>query len=272
VLKYSFVRFFCPVRILKLTILLNPLHNNVAVGKVCIILREVDSTNSYAKELLSKSKPSEGTVIFAHYQTGGRGQFGKTWESERGKNLTFSIILYPCFLEAGKAHALNQAVCLGLKDFMESLNITARIKWPNDIYYHDKKLAGLLIENGVIGGSLDYSIIGIGMNVNQTNFSPDLLNPVSVKLIAGKEFKVEDVLGKIFPFIERRYAQLMKGRLREIKKEFEDNLYRIGEKRHYRTANENFVGIISGVNDEGLLLIEADGKLRVFGNNEVAYL
>lgn len=251
---------------------MNSLHNNICIGKVCIKLDEVDSTNSYAKQLLSKSKPSEGTVIFAHYQTGGRGQFGKTWESDRGKNLTFSIILYPSFIEAGKAHCLNQAVCLGLKDFAESLDISVRIKWPNDIYYHDKKLAGVLIENGVMGGSLDYSIIGIGMNVNQTGFSPELPNPVSLKMIAGGEFKTEELLNGMFPFIERRCEQLKNGHMREIKNEYEDSLYRLGEKRHYQTATENFEGIICGVNDEGQLLVEANGKQCVFGNNELVYL
>ncbi len=251
---------------------MNSLHNNICIGKVCINLSEVDSTNSYAKQLLSKSKPAEGTVIFAHYQTGGRGQFGKTWESDWGKNLTFSIILFPSFLEAGKAHCLNQAVCLGLKDFVGSLNISVRIKWPNDIYHHDKKLAGLLIENGVMGGSLDYSIIGIGMNVNQTSFSPALPNPVSMKMIAGRDFKTDRLLNKMFPFIEKRCEQLKNGHMREIKNEFEDSLYRLGEKRQYQTATENFHGIITGVNDEGQLLLETNGKQRVFSNNELVYL
>jgi len=159
---------------------LNSPGNNLFIGKVYIKLNEVNSTNEYAKVLLSKNKPSEGTVIFAHYQTNGKGQFGKTWKSEKGKNLTFSIILYPNFLEAKRAYSLNQAVSLGLKDCIESQKIPVSIKWPNDIYYHDKKLGGLLIENGLVGENINYSIIGIGLNVNQTTFSQEIPNPTSL--------------------------------------------------------------------------------------------
>jgi BirA family biotin operon repressor/biotin-[acetyl-CoA-carboxylase] ligase len=251
---------------------LNSLYNNVAIGKVCHQLDEVDSTNSYAKELISKSKPSEGTVIIAHHQTGGRGQFGKTWESEPGKNLTFSIILYPSFLPARQAHSLNQAVCLALKDFAESLNIPVHIKWPNDVYHHDKKLAGILIENGVMGENIEYSIIGVGMNVNQTKFSAGLPNPVSLKMIAGKEFSTDELLKKVLISIGIRYSQLKTGGYGEIKDEFEINLYRLREKRHYQAENEIFEGIICGVDDAGQLVIESQGRNRSFSTNGIIYL
>lgn len=247
---------------------MNTLGNNLFIGKVLINLDEVNSTNEYAKALLSKSKPSEGTVIFAHCQTNGRGQFGKMWASEKGKNLTFSIILYPDFLEAKRAYSLNHVVSLGLKDCIENLKITVSIKWPNDIYHHDKKLGGLLIENGLVGENLNYSIIGIGLNVNQTTFSQELPNPISLKLISGKEFKIE-LLNDVFSFIEKRYLQLKSGRLEEIKNEYVDSLYCLNEKRIYQTSNEKFEGIIRGVNDEGQLIMEINGTNRFFNNNEI---
>jgi len=248
------------------------LNNNLFAGKVFISLHEVDSTNEQAKRWLSKNKPPEGAVIFTHHQTKGKGQFGKTWESEPGKNLTFSIILYPVFLEAKKAPTLNQAICLGLKDFLQSLNIPARIKWPNDIYHHDKKLAGLLIENGLTGEHLNYSVTGIGLNVNQTNFSPDIPNPTSLKLISGKEFELEKLLSEFFPFVEKRYLQLKSGRFAEIKKDFEGCLYQLNEERLYKTSTEKFEGIIRGLNEEGQLAMEIRGKTKLFSNAEIIYL
>lgn len=249
---------------------MNSSNNNLIIGKVCICLNEVDSTNSYARECLAKSKPSEGTVIVARYQTGGRGQFGKSWESEPGRNITFSIVLYPVFLRARQAHSLNQAVCLGLKDFVESLNIEVQIKWPNDIYHYDKKLAGILIENGLMGEKLDYSIIGIGMNVNQTKFSPELPNPVSLKMIAGKEFELEKLINDVCGFVETRYRQLKKGQWKEIKKDFEKALYGLGQRRMFEMNDELLEGIISGLDDEGQLILTINGNPRAFSGG-IAY-
>ncbi len=241
---------------------MNTKANNSAIGKVCIELQAIDSTNEYAKALLSKSKPAEGTVIFAHEQSAGKGQFGKKWESTKGENLTFSVILYPDFLEAGNAHRLNQAISLALHDFFESLNVTTRIKWPNDIYSGDDKLAGILIENALLKEHLSYSVIGIGINVNQTAFSPGILNPVSLKMVLGKQFELIALLHDFFPFLEKRYLQLKQGNLSTMKEAYQSRLYRLNEKKTFKTSTETFEGIIRGVDDNGRLMIEADGKIR----------
>lgn len=239
-----------------------PEYNNLLIGKVFHELQSVDSTNEYAKLLLSKSKPEEGTVIFTHEQTAGKGQFGKKWESNPDENLTFSVILYPDFLEAGKAYQLHQVISLALHDFFDSLGIVVRIKWPNDIYHGDMKLCGILLENALIKEHLSYSIVGIGMNVNQTAFSPDIPNPTSLKLIAEKEFELIPLLRKFFPFLEKYYLQLKHGQYPAMRETYESKLYRLNEKRVFKTTDETFEGITRGIDHEGRLIIETDGKLR----------
>src|SRR5687768_10725094 len=130
------------------------------IGSTTIELASVDSTNNFAKDLLRSEKPLEGTLIFAHEQSQGRGQKGNSWISEKDKNLTLSIILYPHFLEAEKQFFLNMAISLAVKDFCESfLDKEIKIKWPNDIYHHNQKLGGILIENTISGNKIASSIV-----------------------------------------------------------------------------------------------------------------
>jgi len=241
---------------------LNTIANSRFIGEVLIELPSVDSTNEYAKQLLSKSKPAEGTVIFTRKQTAGKGQFGKKWESAAGENLTFSVILYPDFIEAGKAHLLHYVASLALHDFFESLQVHPKIKWPNDIYCADNKLCGILIENALMKENLSYSVIGIGINVNQTVFSPDIPNPVSLRMLLGKHFDLTPLLPDFFPFLEKRYLQLKEGNIAAIKKAYQSHLYRLDEKKTFKTSTESFEGIIRGVDDSGRLMIEVDGEIR----------
>ena len=178
-------------------------------GQNIIEIASVDSTNNYIKNLLTTERPSEGTIVLAHTQSAGRGQMGNIWASEPGKNLTVSYVFYPSFLEATKQFYLNMAVALAVKDCCELLlDDEVRIKWPNDIYYCDKKIAGILIENSISGSNLTSSIVGIGLNVNQAEFHPSLPNPSSLKLIKGKNFVVLDVLNQLSHFLEKYYLQL----------------------------------------------------------------
>ncbi len=251
---------------------MNSGNNKLFVGKVFIRLEKVDSTNVYAKQLLSKSKPDEGTVIIAYHQTQGKGQFGKTWESEAGKNLTFSIVFYPSFLSASKLNLLSQAVSLALLDFFEHhLQVQARIKWPNDIYCHDKKVAGILIENALLNGFADYSIVGIGINVNQTMFSPELPNPTSLKLIFGKEFDLHNLMMSLCPFIEKRYLQLKNSQTETVSSQYETSLYRLNERISFFHSGQKLDGFIRGINAEGLLEIEINGVLRYFNHSEIVF-
>lgn len=152
------------------------------------------STNTEAARIADKL--NHGDIIIARSQTSGRGQRGNSWEAEPGKNLTFSVFIVPEKLRAADSFRLSMAISLGIADALKCLLETEdiRIKWPNDIYWKNKKICGILIENSFCGTKVGHSIIGIGINVNQTEFLSDAPNPVSMAQIAGREFDLEKVL------------------------------------------------------------------------------
>ena len=153
-----------------------------------IHLEETDSTNKYLNELCNKQCVEELTTITADFQTSGRGQRGNSWESEAGQNLMFSFVLYPTFLKARRQFLLSQIISLAIKEELERYVSNISIKWPNDIYWKDKKICGMLIENDLTGVHISRSITGIGINVNQETFCSDAPNPVSLKQINGQSY------------------------------------------------------------------------------------
>lgn len=242
-------------------------------GRQLIELPEIDSTNNYSKELLSQNKPSEGTVIVAHTQTQGRGQAGNQWQAEAGKNISLSVIFYPTFLSADKQFFLNMAVSLGIKDFCESiLNDEIKIKWPNDIFYLDKKIGGVLIENTVSGSNLQSSIIGIGLNINQTKFSNDLPNASSFAQIANIEFSIPELVNSLCNYLEKYYLQLRSLHFNFLDKAYTTSLFRYNHTSYFKKGNDLFKGEIMGVTKEGKLIIEANGKEFKFGLKEVEFV
>ncbi len=256
------------------------------IGKNCIEVEKTDSTNSYlARLLIADLIPSpspkekgvfEGTVVVAKQQEEGRGQRGTSWHSEAGKNLTLSILLQPTFLRAEDQFQLNKAVSLGVAEFVlavlspffednrnrlgAKLEGDVKIKWPNDIYMGDKKVAGILIENSVNGKVLQQSIIGIGINVNQDKFSTERPNPASLKLISGKEFDLGECLSELCSCIEKRYLQLKANHLAEIDKEYLENLYRFGEWAQYNYKGEMQKAKIKGVTKFGKLILKTENE------------
>ena len=158
------------------------------MNETFIHLNETHSTNSYLRELIMREKEQpEGTVVITDYQTAGRGQKGNSWESERGKNLTFSILLHPNHIPPGKQFILSQLISIAIVGVLKKYDRHFTIKWPNDIYWKEKKIAGMLIEVDLTGSSLSNAIIGIGININQRHFKSDAPNPVSLTQITGKE-------------------------------------------------------------------------------------
>ena len=156
-----------------------------------IRLEETTSTNNYLRGLVGKESLPEGSIVVTEYQTAGRGQVGNTWESEPGKNLMFSIILYPDFLPANRQFLISQIAALSVKETLDAYVDGITVKWPNDSYWHDQKICGMLIENDLTGHSLYCSVIGIGININQREFLSDALNPVSLVQITGREYDRE---------------------------------------------------------------------------------
>lgn len=237
-----------------------------------IMLDKVDSTNLYARKQLKNSSPAEGTVIIAKEQTAGRGQQGNSWLSPYNMNLTFSIIIYPFFLKPNRQFQLNKAISLGVAKFVNSCLSSPHvsIKWSNDIYIDNKKIAGLLIENGIENSRIKYSIIGIGININQVVFDSSLPNPVSLKLISGKDFDLLDSLNKTCISIEKYYNLLRDEQFSIIDDEYNNLLYRKDVLCNYLLNNKPIKGIIKGVNTQGHLLLKVKDQEIVI--NEIKRL
>lgn len=216
----------------------------------------------------------EGDLILAECQTAGRGQRGHRWESREGENLTFSLVLEPTFLPPQEQFLISECVALGVCDALLHYGIEARIKWTNDIYVGDKKLAGILIEHKLQGSVLARTVVGIGLNVNQQEFSPDLPNPVSMAQAAGREFDREQVLQDVAMSLMARYGQLRDGGAEALQAEYHERLYRLGEEHWYALPDgERFRGTIRGVESSGALCIETDGgNVRKFLFKEVEFL
>ena len=259
---------------------INP--NTLFIGKKIVYLPNCHSTNDSALSILGSNDVFEGTTIITSRQTSGKGQKGNRWQSEPGKNLTFSIILKPGFLDVKQQFKLNFAVSLGIFDFLSSFfKSHVKIKWPNDIYYKDSKIAGILIENSIRSMKMQHSIVGVGLNVNQEEaLSPELVkrgigktegrekaetkkrgrqftdspihrftdsvrkggwstdrrvgNAVSMKMICGKEYSLENMLADLLGFFEVRYLQLKANKHQILKSDYMKCLYWYEEKHLFR--------------------------------------
>jgi BirA family biotin operon repressor/biotin-[acetyl-CoA-carboxylase] ligase len=184
----------------------------IKIGHTKIRLESVDSTNNYTANLVSTTKVLEGTVIMASSQFAGKGQRGNNWISEPGKNLTFSVLLRPSFLPLNKAHLLTHLGGLAVLKTVASYCINTSIKWPNDIYVSNNKIAGVLVENVIGENKIKQCIMGIGLNVNQTDF-PTVLDATSLKKQTQMEHNLENVLNSICENIEEYYYLLATSQL-----------------------------------------------------------
>ena len=239
-----------------------------------IKLTETGSTNAFAKELLKNEQAVEGTVILASYQTAGKGQDSNSWESDAGENILMTMILYPDFLEISRQFRLSMAIALGISDFLKSLlpGHVIRIKWPNDIYIGDKKIGGILINNEVMGSQFKHAIAGIGINVNQTYFSREIPNPVSLKLLTGNTNDIDKLVLLLSENLLGRYEQLRKEEEYIIIHDYHALLLGMGEWKEYIYRNKKIRAKIKGVNEFGRLMLETDGALIECDLKEIAYL
>ena len=231
------------------------------------------STNQVASDLIISDVPPEGFLVIADEQTEGRGQQGNRWETEPGKNLTFSFILYPTFLNARYPFDLNIAVSLGISDTLRVYcGEDLTIKWPNDIFNNDKKLGGVLIENTMHGNRIASSVVGIGINVNQILFSEAIGNPTSLTLILKRKITVEPLLNDLLGNIERRYFQLKTGMTDALREEYISRLYLYHTWHLFSTDEGKFKARIQGVSLEGRLILEFEnGSTGEYGFKEIAF-
>ena len=236
---------------------------------------EINSTNVYLYDKMAENEDVSDMVVVASHQTAGRGMDKNRWESEAGKNLLFSIALNVNFLEAENQFKISQAVSVAIVDTLSQFidNQRLYIKWPNDIYFGDKKLAGMLIQNTVEGRMMGVSIIGIGLNVNQLGFSKDIPNPISLKMITGKDFDLDNLLNLLIINIKKSVESLKSEKNQEeINEKYISKSYRFGLWADYFYKNEIKSLKINGFDKYGrLLLIDKEGTEIVCDVKELQF-
>lgn len=243
-------------------------HNASEILNNTLYLPSCHSTNTYANDYVKENKIVYGWTVYTFDQTKGRGQQGNVWESEANKNLTFSMVFKPEFLNPQDQFQLNMAVSLAIVHFLSDLGLKAEIKWPNDIFVNDRKIAGILIENQLRGKLFKAAIVGIGLNVNQQLFKTQ--GATSIFLQNGKEFDLVQSLGYIqtilFSYVER-----LRTDIEWIKKEYHSKLYLRNKPSVFKFGNDSFVGSIKGVDESGLLQIQTENGLLSFGLKEIKF-
>ena len=221
-------------------------------GQNLVTLNSVDSTNNYAASLVNATNVLEGTVIVAYEQLSGKGQRGANWQSEAGKNLTCSVVYYPKFLNPSQQFYLSMSVALAVYDTLSAFLPELKIKWPNDLYCRNKKIAGILIENSVSDHGLLNSIIGIGINVNQIQFN-DLNFASSIKLETGNEINISDLLNQLCVHLEKWYLRLKNHDFSLIKMNYFSVLLNFEKKAQFELNNLVFSATITDIAENGFI-------------------
>lgn len=244
------------------------------VGKNVIFLESVASTNSYAKELINKEKPIEGTLVRAYEQTQGRGQVGNTWFAKAGENITASYILYPDFLLPKEQFFMNMMVSLAVRDFVQQFCLEkVFVKWSNDIIVSDKKIAGILIENSLTFSAVTSTVIGIGVNVNQEIFGENLAQATSVSLQNnGQKFDLNELLRFLSASLEKYYFQLRQKQFTQLKETYIKALWRFNELTLFKRNEQVFEAKISDITQEGKLCLDIGEKREAFSFKEIAFV
>lgn len=239
-----------------------------------IVLQETSSTNSYIEKIIQEGKTlEEFTVVSAVKQYSGRGQRGNSWESEEGKNLTFSFVIYPNHIPVNRQFIISKAISVAIKDTLNDYSDGFAIKWPNDIYWNDKKIAGILIEHTISNNTIDRTIVGVGININQQMFISDAPNPVSLINIIGTETDKEEVLERVMSRFIDIYNKLKEGKTYGLDDNYINSQYRLRRKEKYRDKDGEFEAVITDIEDSGLLtLTDTYGRERKYWFKEVEYI
>jgi BirA family transcriptional regulator, biotin operon repressor / biotin---[acetyl-CoA-carboxylase] ligase len=242
------------------------------IGQPFTELPETESTNNYAMALAQKGLATHGSAWFAHHQTAGKGQRGRQWNSMPKQNIILSVLLDMKWLPVSEQFYLSAAIALAANDlFAKYAGENTTIKWPNDIYWNDRKAAGILIENIIRGNSWQWAIAGIGININQTAFDKTLKNPVSLKQITGKAFDVIVLAKELCENIQQHFSQLQNGNKIEVLKAYNNVLYKKNEEVKLKKDNAIFSYVIKNVNASGQLIVEGVAK-NSFDFGEVKFV
>jgi BirA family biotin operon repressor/biotin-[acetyl-CoA-carboxylase] ligase len=236
-----------------------------------IELLTVESTNNYAMGLARAGMAQHGTAVFTHEQTKGKGQRTKEWVSQKGQNIAMSILIEPTNLQVSELFLLSMVTAIGVRELLANhVGDEIKIKWPNDIYWRDRKAAGILIENVWQGNEWKFAVIGIGINVNQTNFGGLGLKAVSLKQITGKNFEPLNLAKELCGILEEKY-QLLLSDPSSIIDQYKSHLYKFNEMIKLKKDNRVFNAKFKDVNNNGQLVVEHAIEEK-FGVGEVEWI
>ncbi|MBI3519623.1 MAG: biotin--[acetyl-CoA-carboxylase] ligase [Bacteroidetes bacterium] len=248
------------------------------IGKNSLFLHEVESTNTYAMNLLRNVNPIEGTIVFTDNQTKGKGQRGALWSTKTGQNITVSVILKPQFLGLQETFYLSKISALAvydvLTDILPSGQYDIKIKWPNDILVNKQKIAGILIENNFLTNAIQYSVIGIGLNVNQSEFADFERMATSLKLLTQTDHDRTLIMERLCSKLEKWYLKLKEQKREVIDTAYLDCLFGIHQTLNFSDANHHtFEAKIIQVTKSGLLALELpDNEVREYDIKEIRFL
>ena len=238
--------------------------------KNSIYKKQTPSTNALSWEMNREKSLPEGLVIYTDFQSAGKGQPGNAWESSKGMNLLFSVMLHPDRLPMDELFLVSQLVSIAIKKALDEYTTNITVKWPNDIYWNDKKLAGILIENSLQGIKIMSVVIGVGLNVNQKIFFSNAPNPVSLSQITGKRQNRIQLLQQICQNIMELYYEMDTEKIRKI---YAESLYRKSGFYSFEANNETFQAKIKEVQTDGMLELETEkGELKSFYFKEVQFI
>ena len=245
----------------------------MAIGHAFIELQSVDSTNNYAMARATDGTAPHGTLFFAHDQWAGKGQRGRSWTSQPGENIILSAVLEPVALQHTQAFSLSIGVALACRDLFSRYAgpESTSIKWPNDLYWNDRKAGGILIENHFQGDRWPLAIVGMGININQVEFPATAHNPVSLRQITGRSFQAVELAHELGDCLDRRYSELMGGGAAAQLEEYNSHLYRRGQVVRLKKDSAVFETTVQGVSAQGQLLTR-DVLDREFSFGEVEWI
>lgn len=249
--------------------LLHMISSDQTIGSHRLHFAQVDSTNAEAKRLLDNGEAKEGLVITTDLQTQGRGQYGRVWESEVGLNIMMSVVVSPLFIKVSDQFALNILSSLAVANVINDYSESTKVKWPNDVYVHNKKIAGILIQNYIQGDRIKHSIIGIGLNVNQSSWPDDVHNATSLCLESGEQLEKEIIIKVLCQKLDDRYKRLQIDP-KTMYGEYQKNLFRKDELSIFKKGEAQLEGTIKGIDDMGRLLVEHSSTIHAYNHGEIS--
>lgn len=238
-----------------------------------LFLDIIPSTNQFLLNQLAETGAESGAAVVTFTQSDGRGQKGNKWLSEPDKNISYSLVIKPDFIPARNQFLLSEFVSLTVKALLDEYTKEITIKWPNDIYYKNFKIGGILIENKLEGSLISHSVIGIGLNINQTDFPKELPNPISLSQITGEQYELKELAEKLHRRLITAFEHLSTDNESDIRKYYLNSLYRRDGFHRYKDAKGEFKARILDINAHGQLILEPEeGAAREYDFKEVAFL